>query len=279
VPVHGQVPSAFRFHTLLTPNAPLRPRDCPLRHYSITTRPCHSDGFLAMAEPVCTQARDQLARLAFPRSGIHEPNLRFYPRSDLRRAFTSDAINSILSCLCARCTRHLSYIGQSHLADPAVRERPSDFTERVLGRNSAHSAIALFALLVHCGYPIFIIRFLERGYDDASTIESYCKQERNKSAHDLEATHWREFQIRDGFLSRQLADAFIGAMHQFAPPLMEDRDHAVYGSRRIMPFFAEELLGRGTFGDVYGFKVHHDYLRIPVGPCFRLSRLCLRSLH
>jgi len=232
-----------------------------------------------MAEPVCTQGRDQLARLAFPRIGAYDLNLRFYPRSDLKCAFTKDAVNSILSCLCARCTNHLSYIGQSHLADPAGRERPSDFTERILGRNSAHSAIALFALLVHCGYPIFIIRFLERDYDDVTTIESYCRQERNINARDLEATHWPEFRIRDSFLSGQLAVTFIGAMHQFAPPVMEGRDHAVYGSRRIMPFFAEELLGRGTFGDVYGFKIHHGYLRIPVGPCFKPSRLCLHSLH
>src|SRR3954447_1983577 len=101
-----------------------------------------------MAEAVCTQARDQLARLAFPRTGIYDLNLRFYPRSDLERAFTNDAVNAILSCLCARCTNHLSYIGQSHLAEQARRERPSDFTERVLGRDSTHSAIALFALLV-----------------------------------------------------------------------------------------------------------------------------------
>jgi len=232
-----------------------------------------------MAEPVCTQARDQLAKLAFPRTGMCDLNLRFYPRSDLKRAFTKDAVNSILSCLCARCTNHLSYIGQSHLADPARRERPSDFTERVLGRNSGHSAIALFALLVHCGYPIFVIRFLERDYNDVTTIESYCRHERNINARELEATHWPEFRTRDSSLSGQLANVFIGAMHQFAPPVMEGSDHAVYGSRRIMPFFEEEPLGRGTFGDVFGFKIHHDYLRLSVSPCFKPSRLCLHSLH
>jgi hypothetical protein len=46
-----------------------------------------------------------------------------------------------------------------------------------------------------------------------------------------------------------------------------------------MPFFEEEALGRGTFGDVFGFKIHHDYLRLPVSPCFKPSRLCLHSLH
>jgi hypothetical protein len=223
--------------------------------------------FLAMAEPVCTQARDQLAKLAFPRTSTHDLSLRFYPRSDLKSAFTKDAINSILSCLCARCINHLSYIGQSHLADSARRERPSDFTERVLGRNSAHSAIALFALLVHCGYPIFIIRFLERDLNDVTTIESYCRQERNISARDLEINHWPEFRTLHSFLSGQLAEMFIGAMHQFAPPVMEGRDHAVYGNRRIMPFFEEERLGRGTFGDVFGFKIHHDYLQLPVSSC------------
>jgi hypothetical protein len=52
-----------------------------------------------MSDPVCRQVREQLKRFAFPRTGLQDLNLQFYPASDPQEGFEQRIVKAVLDCL------------------------------------------------------------------------------------------------------------------------------------------------------------------------------------
>lgn len=213
-----------------------------------------------MSESVCRQVREQLKWFAFPRTGSQDLNLQFYPTNDLHEGFEQRIVKAVIDCLCSRCRRHLVAIRRTHLIQQRENGLPSVYTDQIL-RAGPLGAIALLALLIHLEYPKFIICFLERRLND-TTIVNWCLQEHPGSISIED--NWPEYRTHDRTDSKILGQRFLHEMYHFAPPVMTDRTFAIYPERTIMPFFNEKPIGRGTFGQVYGFSMHQDYAQFVV---------------
>jgi hypothetical protein len=201
----------------------------------------------------CVLARRELVKRSVPRDANVREEKRFFPSAVLDKFLDKTAIETILKCGCDQC--------KSHLVDLGKQDPPIKYADKIAGAKNPTDAKALFALLIHIEYPMFIVAFIERGLNSKS-LESFCAQPRfqPKTLED----YWSRYQQRNPTDSLYLAQMFSEKMHQFAPPILDDGNFSVYSADTILPFIEGATLGSGSYGEVYPFSIYEGYNQIPV---------------
>jgi hypothetical protein len=178
---------------------------------------------------------------------------RFFPANKLDKFLDKTAVESILSCGCERCKRHLHDLGKQ---DPPIK-----YADKIVGTKSPTDAKALFALLIYIEHPMFIVAFMERGMDSKS-LESFCAQPLF-DPNTLKA-YWSRYTTRNPNDSLDLARKFSFSMHQFVPPILDHGNFSLYSANTILPIIEGPTLGSGAYGEVYPFQIYEGYNQIPV---------------
>lgn len=220
----------------------------------------------------CVSAKDDLIG-ARPQRFENEEH-PFYPRPILLEQFTVRKIHQIFNSYkaCAKCRDDHEFLqSMKGKIDPdfdvyakAIRPTPQKEVDLTA------SSVSFFALLLYIGHPLMIIPFIDRNCNDSNVLDSYV---RGSFSHpDLQKHFWPDHhksadaKKKSDLLAREIGENLF----KFVRPVFGNERFTELGRNVKLPFYAEQRLGAGSFGEVFSFKIYDGHNRLPVSP-FTLS--------
>ena len=179
----------------------------------------------------------------------------FFPKDEVRKVLGSKKVlESILRCRCNQCGEYLKM----------TLSESKEIALSILSQD--RPKVVLLAILVYLGRT-FLIRYLAQQdsiHDDALAIDREML-----SADDFPDLTGLGDQARPSpsQLSEQ-QDWFLDNYHLarmlFDPPAFRTRDKWTFNYPKDcrFPFLDDQKHGAGSFGEVYKFNIHQDYLHV-----------------
>ena len=186
---------------------------------------------------------------------LHRQESLFFPKAEVWRVLENkEVLEQILRCRCEQCEKYLVM----------SKTESKEIAQSILSQD--HPKVVLLAILIYLG-RVFLIRYLAQGdsvHDAALTIdrEILCaddfpdlsgkgKQANRAASRSSEDQEWF---LEDYHLARMLFD----------PPAFRTKDKWTlsYPKDCRFPFVDDQKHGEGSFGEVYKFNIHPNYLDI-----------------
>jgi hypothetical protein len=156
----------------------------------------------------------------------------FFPRAAIKRILDKHRISKILDCSCKRCE-----IG---------RESNLPKFDALVNWVSQHGRIVL-AILIYLGQT-WLIKYLGGKADRVSD-------------DNLDAVLGIFANQQPPGLPKHFMQSYQSALYLFQPPrFMLDSPNLIYDKHQRFPYLNEEFVAQGSFGKVYKFEIHPDYL-------------------
>ena len=157
----------------------------------------------------------------------------FFPGGALKALLDESTIRDVLSCSGEGCCGH-------------AREKNLSNFEVLLTWVFNH-ARTLLAILIYLGHSTWINTFRERSIDDENL--------------DRVITFINNQVQQPAGLSRGFAKSFEKTLDLFRPPVfVMGNPKFTYGDNQRFPYIDDQPCGKGSFGHVYKFVIHPDYL-------------------
>lgn len=214
---------------------------------------------------ICIAVHDEISSRCYITVCHGGTNSRIFPKDVLATKLTDVVIDNILTCICDKCKSDKSLF--PHLLPSNAKHRQNRAS--LITKNES-SAISLFALLIYLERPQLILGFLDRKQSDYFLLESgrtyvdkVLTPEQEKS---LAGDFWPEYLSDSPEGATSLLHRFLKTLPRFAIPNFGPELSGTFSKSTIMPFIDENLVGKGTYGDVHKFKVHPYYLKLEVCP-------------
>ena len=179
----------------------------------------------------------------------------FFPKEEVRKVLESEEVLEwILRCRCPQCEKYLKMSsGES-----------KEIARSILSPD--HPKVVLLAILIYLG-RVYIIRYLAQRdsvHDAALAIEHDMLSadgfpDLSGSGKQSQEAWSQSKEDKDWFL-----DDYHLARTLFDPPAFRTKDKWTfnYPPDCRFPFLDDQKHGEGSFGEVYKFNIHRDYLDV-----------------